>query len=146
MLKPFTSVRLLIIFIAVSLSACQSVATKDESLYSSLGGKAGVAKIVDIFIYEIGETEQVLHHFEDTNMERFREKQIEHICVLTGGDCKYTGDEMLEVHQGMNVTEADFNAIADAMIRALDKAKISVGNRNRLLAIIAAMRREVVYK
>ena len=53
---------------------------------------------------------------------------------------------MLKVHQGMNITEADFNAITNAMIRALDKAGISLSDRNRLLAIIAAMHSEVVYK
>ena len=93
----------------VALSACQSITTKDDSLYLALGGKSGITKIVDIFIYEIGETEQVLHHFEDTNLDRFREKQIEHLCLLSGGPCIYTGDEMIPVHEGMNIS-AYFNA------------------------------------
>ena len=128
------------------LVGCQTITTDNDSLYKNLGEQKGIAKIVDIFIYEIGETEQVLHHFEDTDIDRFREKQIEHLCILTGGPCQYTGDDMLKVHQGMNITEADFNAITNAMIRALDKAGISLSDRNRLLAIIAAMHSEVVYK
>ena len=108
--------------------------------------KLSIHSIVDIFIYEIGETEEVLHHFEDTDIDRFREKQIEHVCKLTGGPCQYTGDKMLEVHQGMNITEGDFNAITNALIRALDSAGVSIGDRNRLLEIIASMHSEVVYK
>ena len=132
------------------LGACQLLTIendkKDDSLYQALGGKAGIERIVDIFIYEIGETSEIVHHFEESNIERFREKQIEHICLLSGGPCTYTGDEMLPVHQGMNINEAEFNATADAMIRALNTAGISLSSRNRLLGIIASMRDQVIYQ
>jgi hemoglobin len=137
---------LLASFLVSMLGACQSLPEQDDSLYLALGGKAGISKIIDIFIYEIGQTEEVVHHFEDTDIDRFREKQIEHICVLAGGPCTYMGDEMRPVHEGMNISEAEFNAMTDAMIRALNVAKISIGYRNRLLAIIAPMRAEVIYQ
>jgi len=128
------------------LGACQSMPERDDSLYLALGSKSGISKIVDIFIYEIGQTEEAIHHFEDTDIDRFREKQIEHICMLSGGPCTYTGDEMKPVHQGMNISESEFNAITNAMIRALNTAGVSLGTRNRLLAIIASMRVEVIYQ
>ena len=137
---------LLVSFLVAMLGACQSLPEQDDSLYLALGGKAGISKIIDIFIYEIGQTEEVVHYFEDTDIDRFREKQVEHICVLAGGPCTYMGDEMRPVHEGMNISEAEFNAMTDAMIRALNVAKISIGNRNRLLAIIAPMRAEVIYQ
>ena len=133
----------------MGLAACQSIDaadTKDDSLFLALGGVQGIEAIVDTFIYEISESETVIHHFEDTNLNRFRAKQIEHICVLAGGPCRYTGDEMIEVHQGMNITEAGFNTMTNTLIRALDQHGISVGDRNRLLAIIAPMRGEVIYR
>ena len=136
----------IILVMVLLLAACQSVMTKDDSLYHALGGKEGISRFVDVFIFEIGETKQVLHYFEDSNIQRFREKQIEHVCILSGGPCEYTGDEMVPVHEGMNITEADFNAIANAMIRALDKVDISLSARNQLLAIVASMRHEVLYK
>ena len=137
---------LLVGFFVAILGACQSTPTHDDSLYLELGGESGITKIIDIFIYEIGQTEETLHHFEDTDIDRFREKQIEHICTLSGGPCTYTGDEMRPVHQGMNISESGFNAITNAMIRALNTAGVSIGARNRLLAIIAAMREEVIYR
>jgi len=138
--------RCAILLMTLFLVACQSVKTKDDSLYHALGGKDGISRFVDVFIFEIGETEQVLHYFEDTNIQRFREKQIEHVCILSGGPCEYTGDEMIPVHEGMNITESDFNAIANAMIRALDSVNVSLSARNQLLAIMASMRHEVLYK
>jgi len=135
-----------ILVMTLLLTACQSFNKKDDSLYHALGGKKGISRFVDVFIYEIGETEQVLHYFHDTNIQRFREKQIEHICILSGGPCEYTGDEMIPVHEGMKITESDFNAVANAMIRALEKVNISLSARNQLLAIVASMRHEVLYK
>jgi len=133
------------LFVAI-LGACQSVPEHDDSLYYALGDKAGITKIIDIFIYEIGQTEETLHHFENTDIDRFREMQIEHVCMLSGGPCAYTGDEMTPVHQGMNISESEVNAITNAMIRALNTAGVSIGTRNRLLAIIASMRAEVIYQ
>jgi len=140
-----------VLFLTLSLAACQAfthsaIQAQDDSLYKNLGELEGITKIIDIFIYEIGETDEVLHHFEDSDIDRFREKQIEHLCLLSGGPCEYTGDEMLEVHQGMNITQADFTAITNALIRALDEVGVSIGDRNRLLAIIASMHAEVVYQ
>jgi hemoglobin len=132
--------------LVILLAACQSIRPKENNLFEDLGELDGITRIIDIFIYEIGETRQVLHHFEDTDIDRFREKQIEHLCVLAGGPCEYTGDDMLKVHQGMNISEADFNAMTNALIRALDQADVSISDRNRLLAIIASMHSEVIYK
>jgi hemoglobin len=137
---------LLAIFLVAILSACQSLSKQDDSLYLSLGGSEGITKIIDIFIYEIGQTEEAVNHFEDTDLDRFREKAIEHVCMLTGGPCEYTGEEMQPAHQGMNISESEFNEITTAMIYALNTAGVSIGDRNRLLAIMAAMREEIIYQ
>ena len=136
---------LLVVTFALLVSACQTTTKLDDSLYHELGGKEGIAELVGIFIYEIGQTEEVLHHFKDTDIDRFREKLIEHICLMTGGPCAYTGDEMIPVHQGMNVSESEFNATTDALIRALNKSGALIATRNRLLAIVAPLRSEIIY-
>ena len=58
---------------------------------------------------------------------------------------KVTSD-LNKINQGMNINEAEFNATADAMIRALNTAGISLSSRNRLLGIIASMRDQVIYQ
>ena len=44
------------------LSGCAN-STK-LSLYQKLDGKAGIGRIVDSFIYQIGNDEQIIHYFE----------------------------------------------------------------------------------
>ncbi len=51
---------------------------------------------------------------------------------------------MIDTHAGMGVTEADFNAIVEDMMAAMDKAGIPLGPQNRLLARLAALRGEII--
>jgi len=124
----------------------QGTHVQDDRLYRDLGGLQGIESLVDLAIEKIQNDPRVFHHFDGTNWDRFREKQIEHICVLAGGGCTYTGDTMIDVHTGMNINEAEFNAIADNIYRSMEKLDIPVGARNRLLAILARMRGEVIYR
>ena len=124
-------------------TGCLSSQPKDD-LFQQLGGLPGIERFVGIFINEIGESKEIRPYFEDTDLDRFREKQIEHICLLSGGPCTYTGDSMVESHRGMGINEADFNALVDTAIRAMNKTGYSVATRNRLLARLAPLRGEVM--
>ena len=124
-------------------TGCLSSQPKDD-LFQQLGGLPGIERFVGIFINEIGESKEIRPYFEDTNLDRFREKQIEHICLLSGGPCTYTGDSMVESHRGMGINEADFNALVDTAIRAMNKTGYSVATRNRLLARLTPLRGEVM--
>jgi hemoglobin len=127
---------------ALLLSSCASVNT---TLYQQLGGEQGVAAIVDNFIVEIEYSETISPYFEDSDIERFREKMIEHICQLSNGPCQYTGDSMVDVHTGMNIPERDFNRVVDLLINAMDKAGVAHPVQNRLLKTMAPLRKEMLY-
>lgn len=132
-----------ILFISFFLVACASHHSK--SLYERVGGQVGIEKISDAFIDEIQYDKKTLSFFLDTNIDRFREKFIEHICVHLDGPCTYTGDDMLNVHKGMNITEADFNRVVELLINAMTKAGIPHGTQNQVLAKFAPMRSEMIY-
>ena len=125
------------------LSACSGT-QHQENLYTALGGEAGVAQIADNFILEIANDERVIAYFEDSNVERFRQFFIEHLCMLTDGPCEYTGDSLIDTHVGMNVTEAAFNAIVEDLMAAMNKADIAISSQNRLLARMAALREQII--
>lgn len=93
---------------------------------------------------EIANDEQVIDYFADSNVQRFREKMEEHFCAIADGPCEYTGDTMLQVHAGMNISEADFSAVVDNLIVAMYKAEIPIAAQNRLLARLAPLRPEII--
>jgi hemoglobin len=132
-----------VLTLTVLLSACSGT-QHQENLYTALGGEAGVAQIADNFIMEIANDERVIAYFEDSNVERFRQFFIEHLCMLTDGPCEYTGDSLIDTHVGMNVTEAAFNAIVEDLMAAMNKADIAISSQNRLLARMAALREQII--
>ena len=88
---------------------------------------------------------QILAFFLDTNIDRFREKFIERICVHLDGPCEYSGDDMLSVHKGMGITEADFNRVVELLINSMTKVGITHRLQNQFLARFAPMRSDMIY-
>lgn len=84
-------------------------------------------------------------HFEATDLDRFYDKLAEHICFLADGPCEYTGDSMVDVHTGMNITEAEFNLLAEMVLDAMDKENIPHPTQNDLVARLVPLRSEVIY-
>ncbi|KKL90470.1 hypothetical protein LCGC14_1904360 [marine sediment metagenome] len=124
------------------LSACSNIA--NLTLYQQLDGQAGLERLVDSFINQIGNDEQIIHYFEHANISHFREGFINHLCVLTDGPCKYTRDSMVEIHTGMNISEADFNQVVDLLINAMNEQNIEHPVQNKILAKMAPLRSEII--
>lgn len=132
-----------LLLVVIALGGC---ASGNQSLYDSLGGKETVADIVENFIYEIQYDPTVLPYFEGSDIERFRDKLEEQICAVSNGPCSYTGDTMEQVHAGMAISEQDFNRTVDLLINAMDKAGVPHRLQNELLARLAPMREDMLYK
>ncbi|MDX1491808.1 MAG: group 1 truncated hemoglobin [Pseudohongiellaceae bacterium] len=128
---------------AILSSGCATT-SENDSLYLALGGHDGIAKITQLFVMEIAYDDRVFHHFADSNVERFAEKFAEHLCTVVDGPCQYTGDSMIDIHTGMDVTEGGFNAIVEDLMNAMNQADISIGVQNRVLARLAKFRGEVI--
>ncbi len=131
-----------IIIFTMVLSACSNMA--NLTLYQQLDGKAGLERLVDSFINQIGNDEQIIHYFEHANISHFREGFINHLCVLTNGPCEYTRDSMVEIHTGMHITEADFNHVVDLLINAMNEQNIDHTVQNKILAKMAPLRSEII--
>lgn len=128
------------------LVGCQSLpnSVSSSSLYDDLGGQSGVEKIVDQLIIETSVNPLIAPHFKESNMKRFRTILVEHLCHLSGGNCTYTGDTMVDVHTGMNIKQSEFNALVEDLITAMETVGIATRAQNRLLAILARLRSEII--
>ena len=139
---------LLIAVISARLAACANATktTQDDSLYRALGELEGIESITHRFINEIGFNREIITHFSDTDLGRFKEKFIEQICFESGGPCEYTGDSMQQVHRGMDITEGEFNATVNALTAAMDAEGVDKRTQNRLLKKLAPMRGDIIYQ
>lgn len=142
-LKVTTKYVTLVILCFGLLSACANNST--SNLYQALGGQPKIDEIVDNFIDEIAFDKPTYAFFKDSNMQRFKEKLSQQLCVMAEGPCTYTGDSMEQVHTGMNITEGDFNHGVDLFISAMDKASVPHPLQNRLLKEMAKTRGQIIY-
>lgn len=129
-----------------ALIGCSHTPEPKDWLYQQLGAAEGVEQIVDGLLQKIEHDAQIVHHFEDTDIPRFRRLLIEQLCELSGGPCKYTGATMQESHTGFQITQADFDNLVAHLIDVMNTRQIAVSAQNRLLAKLAPMYKDVAYR
>lgn len=125
--------------------ACTSAAA-DASTFEGLGGKDGIHKIVATFVPLILADPRIKESFADSDMKRLAAKLEEQFCVLSGGPCVYKGKDMTEIHDGLNITNAQFNALTEDLQIAMERNGIVSRVQNKLVATLAPMQRQIVTK
>jgi len=128
------------------LTSCSNTPEPKDWLYQQLGAGPGLEQLVDGLLLEIEQDQQIVHHFKDTDIARFRKLLIEQFCELSGGPCTYTGATMQESHTGFQITEADFDNLVGHLIKVMTEQQVPVAAQNRLLAKLAPMYWDVVYR
>lgn len=117
---------------------------KSDALYRALGGTEGITKVVDATLAEIHGDLRINLFFEKTDMADLRRLVIEQLCAATGGPCEYTGRSMEEAHSGLNLTDADFDAFVEDLVRGMDSQKVPKDLQKQLLGLLGPMRPQVV--
>ena len=115
-----------------------------DALYRALGGEAGITRVVDAALAEIHGDLRINIFFEKTDMADLRRLVIEQLCAATGGPCTYSGRSMEEAHSGLNLTDADFDAFVEDLVRAMNKEKVPEDLQKQLLGVLGPMRPQVV--
>lgn len=115
-----------------------------DTLYHALGGSEGIEALSIEFLKAIAADDRVRPYYKNTDIGRFHHMMQMFVCELAEGPCKYTGDTMKRTHGGMNIKSSEFNALVEAMMRAMDTVGLNPGVQNRLLAIMAPMRGDIV--
>jgi hemoglobin len=126
-------------------------AQKKESLYDSLGGKKAIIAVVDEFVSRVAADNRINTFFKQTasdptRLASFKTKLVDQICEASGGPCKYTGKSMKEAHNGMGISAADFDALVQDLVAALDKFKVKEADKKALLGALGPMKNDIVEK
>ncbi len=118
--------------------------TAAPTLYQALGSENGISMIVDESLRLILQDERIKASFKDTAIPRLAKLLKEQFCVISGGPCQYSGDDMKTVHQGMGINAAQFYALAEDVQIAMDTLGIPSYTQNKLMAKLAPMKRDIV--
>ena len=137
------------IFLAGALTALSinvAMAADNPGLYDQLGGKPGITKIIDGMMMHILEDHRIKAVFANANIPHLKMMLVEQVCADTGGPCTYTGENMREAHKGMNINSAQFNALVEDLQKSFVDNNVPIGAGNKLLAILAPMKKDVDHK
>jgi hemoglobin len=132
-----------------SKTAADAPKTTSEStptLYKRLGGREGIKLVVDDFVAIASADPRLSGRFQalkPAELERVKTNAADQICEATGGPCSYLGKDMKTVHQGMGITEADWMATVEDLVKALDKHQVPERDKNELLALLASMKKDI---
>ncbi len=115
-----------------------------QNYIGAFGGPAGVKALINTFVDNVAADPHINYYFAHTNIPHLKYELTQQVCEIVGGPCKYTGTTMAQAHQGLQVTTAAFNYLAQDMIKAMDTRGISKPAQNYLLAQLADMEPQVV--
>lgn len=116
----------------------------DDTLYAEFGMKPGLTQIMDDFMLNLLADPRTRPAFEKANQTRVKAQLVEQFCEVLGGPCKYAGAPMKAMHASLGVDTAQFNALVEALQKAMDKHQIAFATQNKLLAKLAPMHRDVI--
>jgi len=122
---------------------------QEKSLYERLGGEPAIRAVVDQFVANVAADNRINQRFVRTTGERaekFKAKLVDQIGQATGGPQVYTGASMKAAHAGMGITTAEFNALVEDLVAALNKFNVPQKEQNELLAILGPMQADIVEK
>jgi len=132
---------------AVSALALMSAGARaDKTLYESMGGEPALRTAVEHFADLVQTDDRINFTFAEADMSKFKKLIFEQLCNLSGGPCKYTGRDMRTSHVKLNINNAEFNALAEDLYIALDRAGIPYRLQNKLMALLAPMQHDIVTK
>jgi hemoglobin len=119
------------------------------SLHERLGGTAAIASVVDTFLVEVLADTVINRRFNTLPPARvaaLRLNLINQICAGTGGPCTYTGRSMMDAHAGMNIPQAEFDALVGDLVTSLDKHNVPEAEKTELLNVLGPMQTDIVNK
>ncbi len=121
------------------------------SLWDRLGSEAGVTKVVDDFFTYVTEDKIDITRggkikLDDKKMAEFKKNVVAFISSTSGGPIPYKGKSMKEAHKGMGITNAEFDATAQALVKALKKNGVPQADIDELVTAVAGTRKDIVEK
>lgn len=140
-----SNLRIASVVFSALLGACAAVHER-VPLYDQFGQRDGLGAVVDGLIVRIKADPEIMPMFENTDFSLFRERLTDFLCIKIEGPCTYDGEEMIDVHTGMQITEAEFNGLVEDMIEVMEERHIPRAAQNELLARLVPTRKDIIYQ
>ena len=123
---------------------------KPSELWTRLGGETVVRKIVDDWV-KLAANDPKIHFnrdpktpLPDAKIADLKTKLVAFISQVSHGPIQYTGKSMKESHQGMGITDAEFDAMVADLKQAMASRGIGSAEVQDLVSQMEATRKDIV--
>ena len=114
------------------------------SLYDRLGGSEGITRIAGDLVDIHLSNPAIAARFANSDIDRLKHNAATFFISGTGGPNVYEGKDMLAAHKGMNISAAEFMAVLDDALTALQKNNIGQREQEEVQFTFYSMRGDVV--
>ena len=122
-----------------------------KTLYEQLGGVYPIAAVIDDFVErllvnDILNANPAIKKARSVPKAGLKYQVISLVCQSIGGPQKYVGRSMKESHKHLNITEAEWVAMAADFKATLDKFKVPAAAQAELFRVVGTTKGDIVTK
>jgi hemoglobin len=117
------------------------------TLYQRLGGYDALAAVSDDFIARLATDPDLGRFFTGLSLDsqqRLRQHLVDQLCAATGGPCVYIGRDMKTSHEGLGITEEDWEKTVGHLVATLDAFNVPEAERQDLFALLTELKPDIV--
>ncbi|MGH9257819.1 MAG: group I truncated hemoglobin [Vicinamibacterales bacterium] len=119
----------------------------ERSLYQRLGGYDAVAAFVDEFLPRVTADPQIGIYWKGKckdSLRRDRQLLVDFLCAATGGPAHYVGRDMKTSHEGLGISESDWDVLVRHAAATLEDLGVAAGEKSDALSAVAGLKGDIV--
>ncbi|ODS23858.1 globin [Candidatus Endobugula sertula] len=114
------------------------------SIYERIGGKSAVDAAVELFYKKVLLDNRIRHFFDSIDMARQIQSQKSFLTLAFGGPNEYSGKDIREAHQHMELTEEHFGAVAECLVSTLEELSVPQDLIDDVVAVAYSVKNDVL--
>lgn len=121
--------------------------SSEKSLYGRLGGYDAICAAVDDLIPRLQSDSQLGGYWKgQSNSTKRRDRQliVDFLVEAFGGPAYYNGRDMKQVHEGIGISDSDWDLFAKHAVATLEKFGVQGKEREEFLAAADSLKGDIV--
>ena len=115
----------------------------EQTLYVKYGSRL-TSGMAECFYDRVLVDPELSHFFEGIDMDGLREHLADFLTVLTGGPDLYKGRDLRAAHEGLHITDKDFNRLMTHVAAAAEELEIEPDDIAAIAQAIVNLKDQVV--
>lgn len=116
-----------------------------KTLFERLGAEQGITAIASDVVDNHLANKTIASRFAGGDVNAMKNGAASFFITGTGGPNIYKGKDMLATHKGMNISAAEFMAVLDDTLAALEKNNVGQREQEEVLFVLYGMRSAIVH-